>query len=153
MSATFQIGARDGATVVEIAGQLDEKAELAPIGEKLSGAVELHLGGVTRINSTGVRTFVNFISNLPSVSELFFSHCSPAIVTQLNTIYNFRGRAKVRSLYAPYVCEACGVEERKLLDVRALGVPPTVPAFSCARCGGPMEFDDLPERYLSFLKE
>jgi hypothetical protein len=151
--ATWTIARREGVTVVELSGYLGEDTDLAPLRAELAGAVELDLGGITRINSTGVRAFVTFIHDLPSVGELSFTHCSPAVVTQLNTIYNFRGRARVRSLYAPYVCEACNIEERKLLVVRELGSPPSVPSFSCTRCGGPMEFDDLPERYLSFLKE
>ncbi len=137
--------------VVELAGQLDEKADLAPLAAQLSGPVELHLAGIQRVNSTGVRAWVDFLASLSSVTELVFSHCSPAIVTQLNTIYNFRGRARVRSLLAPYLCEACGNEEVRLLDAAAARGP--LPAFACARCGGPMEFDDLPERYLSFLRE
>jgi hypothetical protein len=70
-------------------------------------------------------------------------------------IFNFRGAAKVRSFYAPYVCDACGHEEEKLLDVQAQfpGGVGKVPEFACEQCGAPMEFDDLPERYLSFLAE
>lgn len=151
MPVTWQVVERAGGVLVELAGQLDEKADLAPLAPALSGAVELQLAGIQRVNSTGVRTWVNFIHALPSVTELTFSRCSPAIVTQLNTIYNFRGPARVRSLLAPYVCEACGIEETRLLDAAAARGP--LPAFACARCGGPMEFDDLPERYLSFLRE
>ena len=56
---------------------------------------------------------------------------------------------------APYVCEACHGDEYKLLDV-AEHFPDRrahVPAFRCRRCGGVMVFDELPERYLSFLSE
>ena len=123
---------------------------------RLKGQVVFHLAEVRRINSCGVREWVNFVRDLPGVSELTFSHCSPAIVTQLNMIYNFRGAAKVRSFLAPYVCENCGHEEEKLLDLQTHF--PTrdfkrVPDFKCDKCGKEMEFDDLPERYLSFLGE
>jgi hypothetical protein len=92
---------------------------------------------------------------MPAVTELTFSHCSPPIVTQLNMIFNFRGNAKVRSFYAPYICEKCGHEEDKLLDVQSQfpGGKFRAPEFGCDSCGSPMEFDDLPERYLSFLNE
>jgi hypothetical protein len=95
------------------------------------------------------------VRDLPSVTELTFSHCSPPIVTQLNMIFNFRGNAKVRSFYAPYICENCGHEEDKLLDVQSQfpGGKFRAPEFGCDQCGSPMEFDDLPERYLSFLNE
>ena len=114
------------------------------------------LSDVRRINSCGVREWVNFVRDLPNVSELVFSHCSPAIVTQLNMIYNFRGTASVRSFYAPYVCESCNTEEERLLDVDthfANGNVGDPPEFRCERCKEPLQFDDLPERYLSFLTE
>ncbi len=142
-----------GRTIVELAGHLDERADLAPLGAELSGVVELRLGGVVRVNSTGVRTWVDFVHDLPSVTELIFSQCSPAVVTQLNTIYNFRGPARVSSILLPYACEACGTGEFKLVDVSGYrpSAPPRLPEFACERCGGPLEFDELPERYLSFL--
>ena len=127
----------------------------------------LHLAEVRRINSVGVREWVNFVRELlaapgggrAAISDLTFSHCSPAIVTQLNMIYNFRGQARVRSFLAPYVCAGCEHEEEKLLDVavhfsgsgaQRLRQAPT---FACERCPGTMELDDLPERYLSFLAD
>ena len=102
-----------------------------------------------------MREWVNFVRELPAVRTLFFARCSPVVVLQLNTIYNFRGRARVSSFMAPYVCEACHGDEYKLLDV-AEHFPDRrahVPAFRCKRCGGVMVFDELPERYLSFLSE
>ena len=104
----------------------------------------------------GLTTVENFVRNLPDVKDLIFTHCSPAIVTQLNMICNFRGPARVRSFLAPYVCERCSHEEEKLLDVES-HFPNRdfrkVPKFPCERCGAELEFDDLPERYLSFLVE
>lgn len=162
----------DGATVV-FAGEVDENADFSSLRRSLAGAVEFHLAGITRVNSCGVREWVNFVRALPpSVTSLRFSHCSSAIVTQLNAICNFRGAARVLSLHAPYVCERCGIEEHKLLEVEGGGIVGAeaslarldedarvgealrcVPRFTCARCAGPMEFDELPERYLSFLRE
>ena len=64
-----------------------------------------------------MREWVNFVRELEGVRTLWFSRCSPPVVLQLNTIYNFRGRARVSSFLAPYVCEACHGDEYKLLDV------------------------------------
>jgi hypothetical protein len=144
----------DGITV-DFSGEIDENADFTSLRPRLHGEVDFRLAGITRVNSCGVREWVNFVRDLPLVRQLRFVHCSPAFVTQLNTIYNFRGVARVRSLLAPYVCERCAVEEYKVIDVddRFPGASMMVPSFPCARCGGAMEFDDLPERYLSFLKE
>jgi len=142
-------------TRVTFEGELDENVDLSELRTQLRGAVEFALADVRRINSAGVREWVNFVRDLPHVTELAFVDCSPLIVAQLNMVYNFRGNARVRSFLAPYVCPRCGLEHEKHLDVRehfAAGVrrPPT---FTCDRCATLLEFDDLPERYLSFLGE
>jgi hypothetical protein len=140
---------------VELRGEIDENADFSDLARALSGDVELRLDGVTRINSCGVREWVNFVRGLTRVRALQFARCSPPVVLQLNTIYNFRGPARVLSFLAPYVCEACHADENKLLDV-AQHFPdrakPRMPKFLCKRCGGVMVFDELPERYLSFLE-
>jgi len=153
---SWRIKERPGFTSVEFFGEIDENADFAELRRRLRGTVVFHLAEVRRINSCGVREWVNFVRDLPGVSNLTFTHCSPAIVTQLNMIYNFRGSATVRSFYAPYVCESCGAEDEKLLDVQSQfpgGNLSNVPEFQCEKCGMSMEFDDLPERYLSFLTE
>ncbi len=155
VALSWRIKERPGFTTVEFTGEIDENADFGELRRRLKGPVVFHLAEVRRINSCGVREWVNFVRDLPGVTELTFTHCSPAIVTQLNMIYNFRGAAKVRSFYAPYVCDACGHEDEKLLDVQnqfPTG-PSRVPDYACEQCGAAMEFDDLPERYLSFLNE
>jgi hypothetical protein len=156
VALSWRIKERPGFTTVEFFGEIDENADFAELRRRLRGNVVFQLSEVRRINSCGVREWVNFVRDLPGVSELTFSHCSPAIVTQLNMIYNFRGNARVRSFYAPYVCESCSHEEEKLLDVQSqfpTGNLAQVPDFKCENCAMTMEFDDLPERYLSFLTE
>ncbi|MCC6996129.1 MAG: hypothetical protein IT370_16085 [Deltaproteobacteria bacterium] len=156
VALSWRIKERPGFTTVEFFGEIDENADFAELRRRLKASVVFNLAEVRRINSCGVREWVNFVRDLPGVTELTFTHCSPAIVTQLNMIYNFRGGAKVRSFLAPYVCENCNTEEDKLLDVHTHF--PTrdtkkMPEFTCEKCGEQMEFDDLPERYLSFLAE
>ncbi len=154
VALSWRIRDRPGLTTVEFVGEIDEHADFVELRRKLRGEVAFQLAEVRRINSCGVREWVNFVRDLPQVTDLSFSHCSPAIVTQLNMIHNFRGPAKIRSFYAPYVCETCGLEEEKLIDVASQGQTTVgLPSFTCSQCGAAMEFDDLPERYLSFLAE
>jgi hypothetical protein len=147
-----------GRLVVQLRGEINENADFAELGRQLQGDVTLFLDGITRINSCGVREWVNFMRDL-SLPSLVFAKCSPPVVMQLNAIYNFRGAARVESFMAPYVCETCHVDEYKLLEVaehfpdRGAGQAVHVPAFRCARCRGVMTFDELPERYLAFLVE
>jgi len=156
VALSWRIKERPGFTTVQFFGEIDENADFAELRRRLNGSVVFHLAEVRRMNSCGVREWVNFVRDLPNVAELTFSHCSPAIVTQLNMIYNFRGDARIRSFYAPYVCDECNREEEKLLDVQSQfpnGSTNRVPPHTCEKCQKPMEFDDLPERYLSFLNE
>ncbi|MDB4968950.1 MAG: hypothetical protein JWN44_4639 [Myxococcales bacterium] len=153
---SWRVAGREGDWLrVELRGEIDENADFSELRQTLRGNIELRLEGITRINSCGVREWVNFVRGLEGVRSLWFARCSPPVVLQLNTIYNFRGRARVSSFMAPYVCEACHTDEYKLLDV-AEHFPDRrahVPAFRCKKCGGVMVFDELPERYLSFLSE
>ena len=153
-SATDEGGRR----IVALRGEINENADFSELKVILRGDVELDLEGISRINSCGVREWVNFVRDL-RVHSLKFARCSPTVVLQLNTIYNFRGRARVESFLAPYVCEACHTDEYRLLRVedhfpeRSERPVLSVPAFRCGKCGGVMMFDELPERYLSFLSE
>ncbi len=151
---SWRIKERPGFTTVEFVGDIDERAEFAELRLRLRGQVVFHLGEVHRINSMGVRAWVSFIRDLPNVSDLQLSHCSPTVVAHLNMVANFRGQASLRSFYAPYVCSGCGREEERLLDVKAQTITTRasdLPIHTCAGCGEDMTFADVPERYLSFL--
>ena len=151
-SLTWKIEEQDGVTTVALAGEIDEHADFTPLRAQLRGVVELDLAGIRRINSCGVREWVNFVRDLPEASSLTFRACSTAFVTQLNMIFNFRGPAKIRSFHAPYVCDVCGHDDELLVEVGP-GGKVELPAPVCPTCGDVMQFDDLPERYLSFLAE
>src|SRR5579883_1127789 len=114
----YRIDERDDAIEVALGGDLDEHADFAELRARLRGRVVLVLAEVRRINSCGVREWVNFLRELPpAVSSVELVACSPAVVNQLSTISNFRGGASVRSLLAPYVCERCDVEETRLVEL------------------------------------
>ncbi len=145
---------RSGLVYVSLKGEIDENARLGELARRLDGKVVLDLADVRRINSAGVREWVNFIRELPKVEEISLARCSPTITNQLNMIFNFRGKARVESFYAPYVCEHCDVEVDRLVNVEEHFPdrdPAKVPSFRCEHCGAELTFDDIPERYFSFI--
>ncbi len=155
---------RPGVTSVEFSGDIDENSDFSELGRKLKGQVTFELAGVRRINSFGVREWIDFVRDLPAVSELTLVGCSPAIVVQMNMISNFRGAARVRSIYAPYLCDTCGEEHDELIELDTVGVPakgirrsPNAPSVCtprvCPSCGGTTTLDEQPERYLAFLTD
>ena len=141
--------------VVTLGGDVDENASFVELAPSLRGRVAFDLSAVRRINSCGVREWVTFHRDLvpAAVTALEFRACSPPVVAQLNTIANFRGRARVRSFLAPFVCDRCGREAERLVEVAEVPTETRLPDVICDRCAAPMAFDDLPDRYLSFLRE
>jgi anti-anti-sigma regulatory factor/DNA-directed RNA polymerase subunit RPC12/RpoP len=146
----FQVEQHDGTTRVTVSGEITEESDFGPIIDEIEGAVVVDLGGVTRINSCGVREWLNFVTALKGASRsLTLDRCPPVIVTHLNTIYNFTGGGTVRSVFGPYYCADCDKEERHLIDLTG-GHPSPPPAIKCPECGSSMEFEEIHEEYLSF---
>jgi hypothetical protein len=139
-------------THVALHGPVDEDANFAPLVEQLraKGRVRFDLSGIARINSCGVREWVNFIRALPNGCTVELEKCTPAVVSQLNMISNFAGTARILSVHAPFVCDQCGHEEDVLINVET-GKAPKLAEMRCKSCGGPMEFDDVEDSYFSFL--
>ena len=154
---SWRIKERPGFTTVEFTGEIDENADFSELRRQLRGAVVFRLSDIHRINSCGVREWVNFVRDLPNVSELTFSHCSPAIVTQLNMIYNFLGpatRGSVPSTRRTCARSATRRSRSSSTSTRTSRTPVgDPPEFVCDTCKQSLQFDDLPERYLSFLTE
>ena len=79
------------------------------------------------------------------------------MVDQFSMIPEFVGKkGRVESFYVHYVCDACGHEERKLLEVgKDIGPTPlTSPSLEkpCSACEDIMELDHNPDIYFAFLK-
>jgi len=166
----WQLDQVGGRLTVALVGILDENADLRPLAE-LRGEVAIDLSGVRRISSTGVREWIDLMRALDGQCRVALVACSPASVTQLNLIANFRGQAQVESFIAPYECGVCGSEREVLLDANATartmrrdhplagrlahaGISqalPSLPQLPCTQCGAQMELAEIPERYLTFL--
>jgi hypothetical protein len=109
---------------------------------------------VDRINSCGVRDWVNWISAVEEKGfKVVLIRCSPSIVTQINLVTNFVGGAIVHSFQAPYYCPSCDREYLKLIETESLmgQRPVRAPSFRCSECGGVLDFDDIEESYFAFL--
>lgn len=116
-------------------------------------ALALDLEGIEQVNSCGVREWIQFIAELERAQIPFeLLRCSPAIVRQLNMVSNFKGTGAVRSIVAPYYCEACGHEEYRVLELSGAGAPRLEETVTCSGCGEPAEFDDIPSTYLAFTE-
>jgi hypothetical protein len=160
---TWRIESRGAETVVAFEGVLDERSDLGELhslagdsGPRVEDAAArpnlvFDLEAVRRVTSGGVTRWIRFLSALDPAAPLAFERCSVAVVTQLNMVRGFRGRATIRSFFAPYVCEETGDEQEILLT------PEQVPGASVAPVldspAGALVLNDLPKRYFAFLKQ
>jgi len=135
-----------------LTGVIDENADLSFL-EGLSSPTKLNMKDVKRINSYGVRAWIEAIRKVPAGVPLDFIECSPAVIDQTNMVAGFLGRGKVTSFFAPMVCSQCGLERDALFHTDEYQREGRLPEVSCERCGGALVVDDLEEHYLLFARE
>jgi len=156
MSQKFQasINHQNDVSYVKLAGVIDEDNELQDLVDRIpTGTAVIDLGEVERINSCGVRDWVNWLSRLESnKTRVVMVECSPAIVAQINLVNNFTGSGVVKSFFVPYFCPECDEEKVLLVEASDMGPPPhEPPTCRCDECDLVMDFDDMPDSYFAFL--
>ena len=150
----MQVTPQAGALVLE--GAIDETAGLMALFTQAQGKqLVLDLGGITFINSLGVRDWIRMQAAATQQGlQIELRRVAEVIIHQLNMIIATRGTSRVTSFFAPYACDACGREETVLIDAVANATKLQQlepPAMKCPECGAQMAFNDFPERYFSFL--
>ena len=142
---------------VKLSGVIDEGTDFAELVDNLVEELWIDFGGVTRINSCGVREWTRVMHSI--TNRIHFINCTSAIVDQLSMIPEFIGQnCIVDSFEAHYVCDECGHEETYILEV-GKDIKPGLdeyeegPERSCPQCKAIMEFDHNPEVYLDFLTD
>ncbi|MBN2724810.1 MAG: hypothetical protein JXR95_12125 [Deltaproteobacteria bacterium] len=152
----YTLKIKDKITYINIIGIIDEDNNLEEIGERVgTGTVLLNLSNVERINSCGVRDWVNWLTKIESKgAKVVLLECSPAIVAQINLVSNFISKSLIQSFYAPYYCANCDKEKVLLIESSTMKnvETPSAPISRCDDCDGVMEFDDMEESYFAFLQ-
>ncbi len=146
-----------GITCLKLAGTIDEQFE----GKKIAAGVKggtllLDLAEIDRISSFGIREWVDFITGISGkVSSLWFVECAPKVVDQFNMVANFGGGGNLISFYAPYRCDYCDDDRRRLVQVGAEWEQlksGKLPERVCESCGNAEYFDEDPLTFFSFLQ-
>lgn len=147
---------RSGARVIKFAGVLDEHNRLDQLIAKLgAGKALINLAGVERINSSGIRDWMNWLASLEAkgIRPVFIA-CSPAIVDCLNRIKKFAGGGIVKSVNVPYHCSTCSLDKLLLVHLADMGTPPyQAPECMCDGCGQAMLFVDDANDYFAFVEQ
>lgn len=149
--SAFQYEESGGWRHVTVRGAITEASALDALAHLLVGRVEVDLSGLTYINSWGMRAWTNLVA-ASQADELVFIRCAVSFVLAAGMTQGFLGTGHIASLYAPYECPACEMEELVLLEITpAVVAARDAPPRACARCGGPMSFDEIAEVYFAFL--
>ena len=141
--------------VLTLEGVADET--FAPESEfrSLAGKVFIVGAKIKRINSTGTKAWVTQFKALKARGvDVTFVAISPALVEQMNLIQAFNCGFAVASAVLPFICTACK-RPNFVVQARdeALALNLDNVDWPCVNCGSPsLEFDDLPEEYLSFWR-
>ncbi len=133
-------------------GALDEHSGLKELPTKVNGqVVYIDLAEVERINSCGVRDWMQMIAAMSVNARVVLTNCSPAIVAQLNFVHRFAGNAIIESILMPYVCPFCESEKKISVSAAEFSRPGFEPPdCQCTDCKVAMVFDDYPQSYLAF---
>jgi hypothetical protein len=110
---SWQVAFEDGAQVVSLFGVLRPDSDVTPL-MTLKGDVIFRLREFRRISSDSVGRWIDFVRGLEGVAKIALVECPVSFIQQANLITNLLDRQEVRSFFAPYACDACGLEEEKL---------------------------------------
>ncbi len=160
MARKFYLGTNtvEDVTFLKLSGVIDEDNTLAGSVKKIDGrTVIIDLSGVERINSCGVRDWVNWLNDLHHKGkQTILVRCSPCIVNQINLVNNFVGGGMVKSFFAPYYCGRCDKEQLELVQVENFTEQqapraPVMRGDGCNQVSCEMAFDDIEDSYFAFL--
>ena len=146
---------KDGVLRIELTGRIDEQAKLPPIAlEPGVMKVVVQLQEVTAINSVGVRSWTNWLKDVPP-GKLEFTHCPRCIVDQFNMAMGFLPKgATVSSFQVPYFDSEAEAETNVLFkqgedyDENAV----TFLWQMKGPKGQELDLDVIPKRYFAFLR-
>ncbi len=123
------------------------------IGE-LPANLNLDCGKVSRINSTGVRAWVHYLTGISKTAvKVRFLDCTPFVVEQINLSRSFSCGAEIVSIQIPYLCPRCNhefVQSAQVKDLSKEGA--SLPNLKCPNCKDPGAFfDGVAEEYFRFI--
>jgi eukaryotic-like serine/threonine-protein kinase len=143
-------------TALSLRGFIDEHACFADLIPMLRYPLTIDLGGVERINSLGVRAWIDFITPLSAGGTVWLKRCPDVLVQQFSCVSSMLGQARVRSVLAPYLCSVCdAVDSQEVVIDEDFDParPSRAPASkTCPECTGVSHFDEVTDSYFLFLR-
>jgi hypothetical protein len=127
------------------------------IGSTIRGPLELDLGGVTMLNSSGIGFWIKFITMLERSHELSFTILSDVMVDAAAVLPQILGKPgnAIGTLKLPFHCSPCSREVAIPTEAASLideSEKFRLPSADCPTCGKKLEFDAFEDDYAAFLK-
>ena len=140
--------------ILRMNGSIEESVDLGTLFGPPQPKMDLYLKEVSRINSMGVKAWLNYFQAAQAKGSKFrYFECSTAMVEQINMISNFTCGGVVESVFVPFVCENCKAELVgcfRCTDIKKVNC--NMPFLKCTKCSGKAVFDDISEEYFAFLR-
>lgn len=160
MSETLEVQKKkaDDKLVLFLKGSITEDSRLELVDSDGEPTVIIDLAEVNRINSYGIRQWINNLKRLTEKSpRIVFTRCPPMMVEQFNMISNFGADGTVFSFYLPFYSEKLEKSSLILVEVseklKKQGFESIINEAS-SKLGPEDEyvFNDIEDEYFSFLQ-
>ena len=145
----IKAGPEDGHFI--ISGNIDEFLDFSPLKESTEKSLVLDLKKIVKINSMGVKKWINGIQELLAMGKkLEYRDCSEIFVETCNFTTSFTKGVVVSFFEVTFTCDDCDVLEVKMLNATDV-VDGETPVFRCPECKEKMTLEEAGS--LSFLEE
>ena len=140
---------------LKISGEIDEFSDFVNIFDKFPKEIWVDLKEVSRINSLGIRQWLEAMRGCQSHVHLM--NCSESIIDAINLVPQFLGEhGRVESFEVTFICDECSTEVHKFLDTKDIQfedgeVQDFESQETCLSCGGDMDLNHVAEIYFDFL--
>ncbi len=133
-------------------GIINEAADYLPLLDCKKSRLKMNLANVTRINSVGIRVWLQLNQKLKG-KLIEYHECSVAVINTANLIKGFF-EGQIISFYVPFVCNSCENEfdvlfqtkdNKALQQVRSL-----TSSQPCTACAKPATLNEDEHLYFDF---
>ncbi len=101
-----------------LSGTIDEDVQFPVLDITTVKKINFDLKDVKSINSVGIREWLNWIKPLSEKTRVTMKNCPKTLVFQFNMVEGFLPKgSQVESLYVPFFCEKCDLEENVLFHI------------------------------------
>jgi eukaryotic-like serine/threonine-protein kinase len=133
---------------IALSGVIDDTTDLGPVFVDLPEQFVIDLRAIERINSVGVRKWVEFMAKLSQGHRFTLEAVSYPIVMQAICVHRFFGTGSVESCMAPFFCPKCSRSESAI--VHKGEAKNALPDKHCPNCSEVMVFDELEQYFRVF---